>query len=199
MDTKQKVKKIALELFAKKGYDAASLKEIAEKAGIKTPSLYAHFSGKEEIFLQVYEDVIKEHVLHVNSLMEKIENHTSEEKLYIVLKETCTYYFQKEVMMTFLKRVMLFPPPGLAEGLREKFLESEELLSSILKQIYENAREEALMAGTNFESFAASFLCMLDGLFIQMFYYGPEQFEERLNSVWQIFWRGINSSRNGEI
>lgn len=49
-DTRKKILDQALELFAARGYDAVSVGEIAEAAGIKAPSLYNHFPSKQAIF-----------------------------------------------------------------------------------------------------------------------------------------------------
>ena len=49
MTTKERILDSALTLFAEKGYDGVGVDLIAEKAGIKGPSLYKHFKGKEEI------------------------------------------------------------------------------------------------------------------------------------------------------
>ncbi|MED9969399.1 MAG: TetR/AcrR family transcriptional regulator [Ruminococcus sp.] len=49
MTTRDKILDEALTLFAENGYDGTSVEEIAEKVGIKAPSLYNHFKGKEDI------------------------------------------------------------------------------------------------------------------------------------------------------
>ena len=49
MTTREKILNSALTLFSKYGYDAASMEQIAELVGIKAPSLYKHFKGKEDI------------------------------------------------------------------------------------------------------------------------------------------------------
>lgn len=36
-------------MFAKNGYNGTSMEQIAQDVGIKTPSLYKHFKGKEDI------------------------------------------------------------------------------------------------------------------------------------------------------
>jgi len=51
--TKEIIMKEALHLFAQKGYEAVSIRELAKKVGIKESSIYAHFSSKEEIFRSV--------------------------------------------------------------------------------------------------------------------------------------------------
>ncbi len=49
MTTKEKILKEALSLFADNGYDGTSVEEIANSVGIKAPSLYKHYKGKEDI------------------------------------------------------------------------------------------------------------------------------------------------------
>ncbi len=49
MQTKEKILSAALSLFAENGYNGTSVEQIAEIVGIKAPSLYKHFKGKEDI------------------------------------------------------------------------------------------------------------------------------------------------------
>jgi AcrR family transcriptional regulator len=43
----------ATEVFAQRGYEGASLEEIAETAGFTRGAIYKHFAGKEELFFAV--------------------------------------------------------------------------------------------------------------------------------------------------
>ncbi len=47
--TKDRILEAALTLFAEKGYDGTSVEQIAASVGIKAPSLYKHYKGKEAI------------------------------------------------------------------------------------------------------------------------------------------------------
>ena len=49
MSTKEKILDAALTLFAENGYDGTSVEQIAGIVGIKAPSLYKHYAGKEDI------------------------------------------------------------------------------------------------------------------------------------------------------
>ena len=44
---------VARSLFAEKGYEAASIEEIADRAGVSKPVVYQHFGGKEGIYAVV--------------------------------------------------------------------------------------------------------------------------------------------------
>ena len=48
--TKRRILAEALRLFAKEGYEAVSVDQIAKAVGIKAPSLYKHYKGKRDIF-----------------------------------------------------------------------------------------------------------------------------------------------------
>ncbi|WP_066374256.1 TetR/AcrR family transcriptional regulator [Herbidospora mongoliensis] len=48
-DTRERIQEIALELFTEQGYEATSLREIAEALGVTKAALYYHFKTKEDI------------------------------------------------------------------------------------------------------------------------------------------------------
>lgn len=53
LSTRERVLSAALELFSRKGYEETSMNDIAEAVGIRAPSLYKHFPGKEALFAAV--------------------------------------------------------------------------------------------------------------------------------------------------
>ncbi len=48
-DTRTRIQQVALELFTERGYEATSLREIAERIGVTKAALYYHFKTKEDI------------------------------------------------------------------------------------------------------------------------------------------------------
>lgn len=46
---KEKILRVAIELFAQKGYTGVSMREIAAEVNIKAASIYNHYSGKEAL------------------------------------------------------------------------------------------------------------------------------------------------------
>src|SRR6476659_5123726 len=48
-DTRSRMQKVALELFAEQGYEKTSLREIAGRLGVTKAALYYHFKSKEDI------------------------------------------------------------------------------------------------------------------------------------------------------
>ncbi|MQY14649.1 hypothetical protein SRB5_48240 [Streptomyces sp. RB5] len=56
-DTRQRIQDVALELFAEKGYESTSLREIAERLDVTKAALYYHFKTKEDILVSLAEDL----------------------------------------------------------------------------------------------------------------------------------------------
>jgi AcrR family transcriptional regulator len=55
-DTRARIQRVALELFAEHGYDGTSLREIAERLDVTKAALYYHFKSKEDIVASLVED-----------------------------------------------------------------------------------------------------------------------------------------------
>ena len=49
-ERRQQLVNVACPVFAERGYDATSLEEIAERAGVSRPILYSHFGDKQGLF-----------------------------------------------------------------------------------------------------------------------------------------------------
>jgi AcrR family transcriptional regulator len=56
-DTRERIQQVALELFAERGYDQTSLREVADRLDITRPALYYHFKTKDAILTSVYDDL----------------------------------------------------------------------------------------------------------------------------------------------
>jgi AcrR family transcriptional regulator len=50
---------VARSLFAEKGYEATSIEEVAERAGVSKPVVYQHFGGKEGLYAVVVDREVR--------------------------------------------------------------------------------------------------------------------------------------------
>ncbi len=53
IDTAEKIFDTAIELFAQRGYDSVSIRDIAKAVGIKESSIYKHYTNKEAILQKI--------------------------------------------------------------------------------------------------------------------------------------------------
>lgn len=75
-------------LFAKRGYAAVSMRDLAEAIGIKPASLYNHFESKEALWEAVLEQALDLYMLYFKQLGEAIDRaHTFEDVLELIFVE----------------------------------------------------------------------------------------------------------------
>jgi len=58
LSTSDRILDAAEDLFAEKGYSATSLGDVADRVGIRSPSLYNHFKNKEALYEAVLERLL---------------------------------------------------------------------------------------------------------------------------------------------
>ncbi|PRX97776.1 TetR/AcrR family transcriptional regulator [Allonocardiopsis opalescens] len=59
-ETRERIQAAALELFAAKGVQQTSLREIAERLGVTKPALYYHFASREELVRSLVRPLVDE-------------------------------------------------------------------------------------------------------------------------------------------
>ena len=60
LDTKQRIMEVAMNLFARKGFDGATIREIAKLAEVNVASLNYHFKSKENLRLELLNHIVQE-------------------------------------------------------------------------------------------------------------------------------------------
>jgi AcrR family transcriptional regulator len=64
-ETRAQLIDTAKRVFVERGYHATSLAHVTEAAGFTTGAIYAHFAGKDDLFLAVYEEFARERAAEV--------------------------------------------------------------------------------------------------------------------------------------
>jgi AcrR family transcriptional regulator len=189
--TRGKILRAALSSFAVNGYEGTTLAHVAGAVGIRKPSLYNHFSSKDELFFTVAKNVMEEWIEVMLTSSYAHNKKPAEQRIYLVLADSTHFIQQKHEGMLY-KRLMLFPPAALVEDLRMLVESGDEKMDEILKDFYEQGRNEGILIDS-FTVFRAGFYCLMDGLFTESFIYREkEEFQERLEGAWTVFWRGVS-------
>lgn len=101
--TKQRILEETLKLFAQKGYEGVSMREIAAAVGIKGASIYNHFRGKEEIFQGIFEEITKRYENVAMILEIPIEETTHAAESFLDLGEQELTHMAKEMFDFFAR------------------------------------------------------------------------------------------------
>jgi AcrR family transcriptional regulator len=90
----------SLELFSSKGYDATSVREICEAAGITKPTLYHFYGSKEGVYRALVEGTFEEFRAGLSHLLEAPG--TAEERLRRVARSYFEYAGSRRELMRFV-------------------------------------------------------------------------------------------------
>ena len=61
-DKRQRILDAAVRVFARKGYFASRVSDVAKAAGIADGTVYLYFKGKDDVLCSLFDDVMSEHV-----------------------------------------------------------------------------------------------------------------------------------------
>jgi TetR/AcrR family fatty acid metabolism transcriptional regulator len=61
-DKRARILQAAAKVFARKGYFAAKVSEVARKAGVADGTIYLYFRNKEDILVSLFDEVMAEHL-----------------------------------------------------------------------------------------------------------------------------------------
>lgn len=133
-DTKQRILNKALELFAAKGYDSVSVGEIAGAVGIKAPSLYNHFPGKQAIFDAIVESTAAQYEADTGKIDIHVENAARDvpvfaeitaEGLFEKVRQIFEYSLHNQCIRRFRRMMTMeqFRSPELAALYSERYVD----------------------------------------------------------------------------
>lgn len=189
--TKEKVKKIALSLFAKKGYDGTTMSEIAKGVGIKKASLYSHFKGKEELFFAVYEELAREYVNLMERIVDNSKNMEIEDKLYYIFEEYITYYIENPEVQAFWNQIILFTPPEIYEEFFSHVNNCNAAVQQNMEEIFREGMRQGLIRNDDAKKMTWSFWAIREGLLNGMMIIPEMRNEEYIKGFWRDFWFGL--------
>ncbi|SFC48305.1 DNA-binding transcriptional regulator, AcrR family [Bacillus sp. 491mf] len=190
--TANRIKSVALSHFARYGYEGTSLANIAGEVGIKKPSIYAHFKGKEELYFICLEESLQKDLEFFKQYVKNSEETPFGDFLFHLLKDY-SHRFQESIEAMFWLRTSYFPPFSFREQIVEKANAHIESIGQLLVPIFEQAQEKNELCSIEVTEAVAAYLCLMDGLMVEFLFAGIQPFENRLHASWKVFWRGLSS------
>lgn len=149
-DTKFRILQEALNLFSKEGFNAVSIRTIADSVGIGNSALYKHFKNKREIFdsiVELQKQRYTEQFSTVNSKICKIED----------VKKICLAMFKfqtsDENIVAFRRLLLLekFKNPKIAAIYKHFFVDIPLKAQS---EIFKELQQEGIMIDGDVQVFA---------------------------------------------
>ncbi|GGF24435.1 TetR family transcriptional regulator [Halobacillus andaensis] len=195
--TEQRIIDASLECFAHSGYQNTSLADIADKVGIKKPSLYNHFSSKEAIFLRVLDEVAQKELNHLKGFTEYTKDRCIKEQIHEVFN-LYVDHMSYSTEGAFFKRFTFFPPEEFADEIHQVFVRTEEQVIKIIGPIFQKGIDSGVIRPLHLNELTSAFYTIIDGLFLEENFYDRATLVERQRASFKIFWLGIQAASQEE-
>jgi AcrR family transcriptional regulator len=126
----------ATEVFAKSGYQNATLDEIARRAGMSKGTIYLYYKNKDDLFVQVVEGI-------VNAAMDEMAREAKSAKqplvklVSIVRGKIAFYERQRDFFRIYLNEkqgLEVAPKDPHKRVLREMYLQGIQVLAQVLQE-----------------------------------------------------------------
>lgn len=191
MTTKPQLLMIALSQFAQHGYEGTSLADIASEAGIKKPSIYAHFKSKEDLFLNVLRQTFREFKRRIIRYMIHHVDIPLQDRLYQLIAFLQQQY-SDDAMIKFVMRMCFFPHSASEkEIIPLVYALIDDLEARLLRLLDVHVDQQDLQLVVSTTEAAKGYMTVVDGVMIDMLYSEPSRSVQRLNVIFPIYWRGI--------
>jgi len=134
--TKVKILQAAVNLIIEKGFDNASLREMAKNAGVSNPTIYNYFPSKEKL---LYAYIEQKHKVAIDSLqeIEDFHTYTLREQLQTLIETELELYLEDREFIIQIAD-MVFHSSGLKMG---KLYETNALFIETVEEMLNIAIE----------------------------------------------------------
>ncbi|PHS34054.1 MAG: TetR family transcriptional regulator [Sulfurovum sp.] len=112
--TKIKILQSAVDLIIEKGFDNASLREMAKNAGVSNPTIYNYFPSKEKLLYAYIEQKHKEAIATIQEI-EDFHTYTLREQLQTLIETELELYLEDREFIIQIAD-MVFHSSGLKMG-----------------------------------------------------------------------------------
>lgn len=181
ISTKDRILEAALTVFSEKGYDGVGVDFIAETAGMKGPSLYKHFKGKEDILNALIDKVEQYYETQFSSSLRYGRVPNSVEELKTICLEKIEFTMHNPIIRKTRRMLAMeqFRNPRIAEVTSKHHIDG---LQETFRNILEGMMEKKVIKQGDAEVMALELIAPVS-LLIHIFDRQPEREKEVMERI----------------
>ncbi len=176
----------AAELFATRGYDRVSIREICESVGVGKPTLYYYFRDKETLLdeLIVYswsisEKLMSEYIENRSDFFDKIRGIIQARKIFV---EKYPYFLRLFIMLNIM---------SVPENIRSALVDyATEIFNKLIQFLQDGSKQGHIKQNTDVIILANTMIGTLNQLLVRYLYQNDKESmsEENLSKLFD-FWK----------
>lgn len=187
MDKKEEILLAAYKHFSRRGYNV-SMSDIAKSVGIKAPSIYSHFSGKDEIVQTLIERDIERYYEFLGDVYKPQQGATLEKHLETVFYKI-TQYFKDNDKLRVWRNILLIDNEDLRKHCSKQLFELEMYQVREVQQIFIELGKGLIEDQEAAEGYALLFLAVIQGVLEgELLCYGTDiETDYYIERTWKCF------------
>ncbi|MBH1942166.1 TetR/AcrR family transcriptional regulator [Mobilitalea sibirica] len=188
--TKDRIFQAALKQFAQHGFEGARMEKIAAEVGINKASLYFHFKSKEEIFQELFQNIITKYQVKMKQIMADTKDLSTKDKLIAIYQNYLEYNLNNPEM-EFWNRVYYLPPSSISEEVVKTTVESKKDFISNLTGIMEDGIKNKELRSSNPQHMATTFYYLITCIDLSSDLMSKEEAFNEMEHCFDVLWSGI--------
>lgn len=188
--TKDRIFQAALKLFAQHGFEGARMEKIAAEVGINKASLYFHFKSKEEIFQELFHNIITKYRTKMKQIVTEAKDMPTKERLIAVYQNYLEFNLNNPEM-EFWNRVYYLPPSIVSEEVIQSTSQTKKDFILDLTQIMEDGIRNKELRQSNPQHMATTFYYLLTCIDLSSDLMSKEEAFKEMEHCFNILWSGI--------
>lgn len=188
--TKERIFQVALKTFSKYGYDGTRMEKIASEVGINKASLYFHFKSKEVLFCELFEGIVKNYQVKLNSIIEESKEFPCRQRLTQIYRSYLAYHWNN-AEMDFWNMVYYFPPEMMREEIIKTTMENETTFINDLTVVMQEGIHKQELRPMDALSMAKAYYYLLTCISLSCGLMDQEQGIKDMDNSFEVLWQGI--------
>jgi AcrR family transcriptional regulator len=189
----EKIREEAIKQFAQKGYDGTSIKDITKEIGITAPALYAHYSSKEDLFLNIFCEAVEDLISSIRRAIVTSDSESAEKILFSIYSAYVNEVFSKNPKSLLILRNTMFPCESLTEKVVEIVLNANRDLSSRIKSVFEQGMKDGIIKVNTTDKYYRDFFKLITAHIYEMLAFKVILTTNQIDTEWKEFWNIIKN------
>lgn len=196
-NSREHILNVAFSLFLQKSFKEVTLKDIVEKSGMSKGAFYHYFTSKEQLFLELVNNVL-------SSVLDIPYDDFSKESLYHFYIDYVNFYVKNLKLKgenkeggapSFNHISLIFDAIKLFPDFQEKLVLSKQIQLNAWKEVIKNARTKGeIKSQMGDEQIANMFINSSGGVEMYSIFEGSsDDIAKNLLALWDSFYKGLKS------
>lgn len=192
--TEERLRRVAMELFAERGYSGTSMSDIAAGVGVRKASLYNYYGSKDELLLDLLRRALD--LWHATSRPPLERSGSRQERLRAHLEASVAFVSEHPHEAGIVRLAATQISGELGERVQELITEHERDYRPLMERFFAEAMDEGEIEPGDPRDVLVFWQVFVDGFLINEMLCpcDSNRYRGRLQQLWSRFWRGLAGS-----